>query len=125
MIEDLIEKITKAIGYAYKKDGTVPGLTVAWLHFNQEYYVAIIRWIEGEKIVQYSQNAASLEDALRGLANKFLMENFVKSPIEDLLDFMRASSSEARAVKTTSMSDYLNPLVNFEVNHSVKDCAEF
>jgi hypothetical protein len=86
-IEYLIEKITKAITFAFKEDGTAPGLTIAWLHHKKEFYTSIVRWSDGEKIVVCSYSNRVLLTALQGLAGKFLVAHKpTKSPIDELAE---------------------------------------
>ena len=86
---EILEKLTKAVNYAFRADGTGPGITVAWLRHNQSYYVSIIRWISGEKIVEKSASNEKLEVALKELGYKFLEDvPPPANPIDELADFL-------------------------------------
>jgi hypothetical protein len=88
--QTLIDKITKAINFAYQSDGTAPGLTVAWLSRAREtYYVSIVRWVSGEKEVVCSVHNPDLTVALRELAEKFIVENpLPENPVETLSRYL-------------------------------------
>lgn len=88
-MEILIDKITKAINFAFKSDGTCPGLTISWIPHTKNYYVSIVRWTHGEKIVVASANAVALEEALLTVAQKFVIDGHVPvNPIDELSDFI-------------------------------------
>lgn len=85
----LIGKITKAICYTFKTDGTSPGLTTSWIHHTESFYVSIVRWVHGEKEVVCSASHADLNTALVTLAEKFLETVPVtKNPVESLGEFL-------------------------------------
>lgn len=86
---EVLEKITKAISFAYKADGTCPGLTISWLSHSNEYYVSIVRWIRGEKIIVCSTKDKILTTALIALSHKFILENPAPvNPIDELVSFI-------------------------------------
>lgn len=87
--QTLIEKITKAITFVYKSDGTVPGLTIATLPHNGSFYVSVVRWVSGEKEVVCSNSNKNLNEALIGLSGKFLVEVLPPiNPLDDLSEFL-------------------------------------
>jgi len=87
--QTLIDKITKAINFAYQADGTAPGLTVAWLSRKETYYVSIVRWVSGEKEVVCSVSNPDLTVALGELAGRFIVENpLPENPVETLSRYL-------------------------------------
>lgn len=87
--QTLIEKITKAIAFVYKSDGTVPGLTIAMLPHNGSFYVSVVRWVAGEKEVAYSNSHVNLNEALIGLSGKFLVASLPPvNPLDELSEFL-------------------------------------
>jgi len=87
--QTLIEKITKAITFVFKSDGTVPGLTIAMLPHNGSYYVSVVRWVSGEKEVVCSVSNPDLTVALGELAGKFIVENpLPENPVETLSRYL-------------------------------------
>jgi hypothetical protein len=87
--QTLIEKITKAIAFVYKSDGTVPGLTIAMLPHNGSFYVSVVRWVAGEKEVACSNSHSSLNEALIGLSGKFLLASMAPvNPLDELSEFL-------------------------------------
>lgn len=93
----LIEKITKAINYAFKSDGTSPGLTISWLHKSGNFYTSIVRWVNGEKIVVCSAQAVELNAALKHLCTRFLDENPKPiNPIDELANFIIESKESGQ-----------------------------
>lgn len=85
----LIDKITKAIGYQFKSDGTKPGLTISWLDHKKKYYVSIVRWKSGEKEVVCKATDENINSALQNMARQFLALQFrSKDPVDDLNDLV-------------------------------------
>lgn len=72
--QELIEKITKAVSFKYREDPTAPNVTISFL--NNGYYCSIVRYTgafsSGKKVLCKAQNA-SLEVALKDIANQFLL----------------------------------------------------
>lgn len=92
--QTLINKITKAINYSFKSDGTSPGLTISWLPRQEQYYTSIVRWASGEKEVVCSVSHADLNLALTGLSKRFLEENPAPiNPIDELGSFLNENSN--------------------------------
>lgn len=86
--QTLIDKIIKAISFAFKTDGTAPGLTIAWISHNKSYYTSIIRWINGEKDVVCTSADEKLNTALKLLIKRFLEKNPSPiNPIEELSEY--------------------------------------
>lgn len=85
----LLDKLTKAIAFAYKDDKTAPGVTVAALPTGQ-YYCSVVRYdgafAKGKKVVCGS-TASTLGEAVRQTANDFLSKkSVVKNPVDELND---------------------------------------
>ena len=87
----LIEKIVKAINFAFRSDGTSPGLTVSWIttSVGSMYYASIVRWVNGEKVVVVSCKDADLKTTLLGVSKKFIEETPPPvNPIDELSDLL-------------------------------------
>ena len=108
MDTQIIEKITQAITYVFKSDGTLPGLTTAWLPHNKSFYVSIVRWVNGDKVVVCSSQDPDLNQAFYQLAGKFLaLHPPVKTPVEELAALMDDPVAETTTDITVM---HLNPL---------------
>jgi len=115
MNDQIIAKITKAITHAFKTDGTAPGLTVAWLSHNQSFYVSVVRWIEGEKVVACSAQNAELNTALFELAGKFLVAHPpVKSPVEELAEMVSQPVTQEITVLRLPQVNIISPDTMFD-----------
>ena len=94
-VDQLVEKITKAISFKYKEDKTVPGLTVAYL--KNGFYCSIIRYngaFAKDKLVVCHARAATLELCLKDLSETFLaLPSSLKDPVQELKDFLKVSKS--------------------------------
>ena len=89
--QKLIEKIVKAINFAYKSDGTKPGLTISYINSSKgaKYYTSIVRWINGEKTVVVSHSEPTLQKALLELSIKFIDQSTpVSNPIYELAGYL-------------------------------------
>lgn len=105
--QTLIEKITKAIAFAYKSDGTIPGVTIASLPHNGSFYVSIVRWVAGEKEVLCSNCHKDLAEALHGLSKAFLAKTPPPvNPLDELSDFIVSDSLNREPV-----SEFAEPIV--------------
>lgn len=72
--EQLLEKLTAAVSFAYKKDYTSPGVNVSFLK-NKKYYSSVLRYTSafaGGKEVVCSFIADTIHDALMGLSKAFV-----------------------------------------------------
>jgi hypothetical protein len=84
--DQLIDKLTKAISYAYRTDKTAPGLTVSAL--KKGYYCSVIRY-EGafarDKVVVCKAKSEKLRDALGDLTQQFLsLQSTPVDPVSEL-----------------------------------------
>lgn len=93
--QTLIDKITKAITFAFKSDGTKPGLTISWIEGKESaFYTSIVRWVSGEKAVFCSTRNADLNTALVVLAKNFLETVEIPSnPMDELTNFLRPTTN--------------------------------
>ena len=88
-IDQLLVKLSKAVSYAFRKDGTCPGVLVSTLK-DGDIYVSIVRYgsqfPSGKKIVCKFQ-ASNLKTALLEVSNEFVNEiKLDNNPIDDLRD---------------------------------------
>lgn len=101
--QTLISKLTKAITFAFKFDGTSPGLTISWISHNKSYYASIVRWINGEKIVVCSAQNVDLDMCLSILSKTFLEATPVPiNPMEELASFLQPNSPDIELQKLFS-----------------------
>jgi hypothetical protein len=99
--QTLIEKITKAITFVYKSDGTAPGLTISSIPHNSGYYVSVVRWIAGEKEVVCADVHQDLTKALLGLSNEFLKNAqppITINPLDELVELIAADPAALQLV---------------------------
>lgn len=69
----LIDKLTSAVSFKFKDDGTSPNLTVSKLKHG--YYCSVVRYPNGsgnKKVIVCKAEASSLEDAVKGVVGAFL-----------------------------------------------------
>ncbi len=105
----LIEKITKAITFVYKSDGTVPGVTIANLPHNGSFYVSVVRWVAGEKEVVCSNSNPDLGEALLGLSSKFLANNPPPvNPLDELSEFLADEPVQAQFLRDLQGMEVVN-----------------
>jgi hypothetical protein len=89
----LLDKLTKAIAFAYKEDKTAPGVTVASLPKGQ-YYCSVVRYdgafAKGKKVV-CSATGTTIGAAVRAVADEFLLTSVkpVKNPVDELQDLVK------------------------------------
>lgn len=84
--DQLIDKLTKAISYAYRTDKTAPGLTVSAL--KRGYYCSVVRY-EGafarDKVIVCKAKSETLRSALGDLTEQFLsLQNTPVDPVAEL-----------------------------------------
>lgn len=90
-VQEVIDKLTNAISYKFKDDGTSPGLTISRLKQGQ-YYCSVVRYPSGaaskkNKVVVCKAEASTLEDAVKGVAVAFLVHaDYKPNPIEALAE---------------------------------------
>jgi hypothetical protein len=87
--QNLIDKLTSAISYKFKDDGTRPNLTISRLR--KGYYCSVVRFPKGakdtkNKIVVCKAEADSLDAALKGVTMAFLVfADHQPDPIQELV----------------------------------------
>ena len=85
----LLEELTKAITYHFRKDKTKPGITISYL--GDSYYVNVIRYCPDKKVV-VSATANQMEWAIEGACKQFLSlisKPKDKTPVEILKESMQ------------------------------------
>jgi hypothetical protein len=89
-VQTVIDKLTNAISYKFKDDGTSPGLTISRLKRGQ-YYCSVVRYPTGgaaskkNKVVVCKAEAGTLDAAVKAVAEAFLIHADHKpNPIEEL-----------------------------------------
>lgn len=90
-VDQLLGQLTKAVSYAYKKDGTSPGVLVSNLK-SGKVYASIVRYGKdfpnGKKVV-CNVTSDSVVSAISLLTGKFLTTVTVdKNPIDSLKDLV-------------------------------------
>ena len=98
----LLDKLTKAIAFAYKTDKTAPGVTVAALPKGQ-YYCSVVRYDsafgKGKKVVCSAQGD-TIGAAVKATADLFLIRFVkpvkIKDPLEELDDQLAADRKAVR-----------------------------
>jgi len=88
--QELIDKLTSAISFKFKEDGTSPGLTISRLK-NKNYYCSVVRYPKAGtvatkgKVVVCKAEAASLSEAVEKVAAAFLKVADVElNPLQEL-----------------------------------------
>lgn len=93
--QQLIDTLTQAISFKFKEDGTRPGLTISKLR--KGYYCSVVRYPaakKGKQIVCKAE-AATLEEALKGVTVAFLVAaDHRPDPIQQLAEL--ASTPKAQ-----------------------------
>jgi hypothetical protein len=99
----LIDKLTNAISFKYKEDGTSPNLTISKLRHG--YYCSVVRYTKNAKtkkngkVVVVSAKGDTLELALNQIANNFLKTAPPeRNPLQELADIMTDSSEKLEQV---------------------------
>lgn len=73
-VSQLLDKLTNAVSFKFKDDGTSPNVTISKLR--QGYYCSVVRYAKQgatqKKVVVCKAQAASLEDAVKGVVGAFL-----------------------------------------------------
>ena len=91
-VQNVIDKLTNAISYKFKDDGTSPGLTISRLK-QGNYYCSVVGYPTGgaaskkNKIVVCKAEAGTLDAAVKAVAQAFLVHADHKpNPIEELAE---------------------------------------
>ena len=91
--QELIDKLTVAISYKFKEDGTSPNLTISKLRHG--YYCSVVRYPKGStlpkgKEIVCKAEASTLEAAVKGVAKAFLdVAKPAQDPMQDLSNMVR------------------------------------
>lgn len=89
MLSELLKKLSKAVSYTFRKDGTCPGVLVSTLK-DGTIYASIVRYGSGDgfkngKMVVCKSVASDVETAISSLSDQFLDGIVVElNPIEAL-----------------------------------------
>lgn len=96
--QDLIDKLTNAISFKFKEDGTRPNLTISRLRHG--YYCSVVRFPKGatgakSKVVVCKAESDNLDAALKNIAECFLViadPNYMikPDPIQQLASLTKA-----------------------------------
>ena len=84
--QNLIDKLTNAISFKFKEDGTRPNLTISKLR--KGYYCSVVRFPAAKKgkVVVCNAEAATLDEALKGVTVAFLVfADHQPDPIQELV----------------------------------------
>ena len=86
--QELINKLTNAISFKFKEDGTSPNLTISRLRHG--YYCSVVRYPKGpptlkNKVVVCKAEGSDLDSALKGVTTAFLkVANPQPDPVQEL-----------------------------------------
>ena len=88
MLSELLKKLSKAVSYTFRKDGTCPGVLVSTLK-DGSIYASVVRYGSGDgfkngKMVVCKSVASDVDLALSSLADQFLDGAVLDNPIEAL-----------------------------------------
>src|SRR5271166_2147544 len=92
--QELIDKLTNAISFKFKEDGTSPNLTISRLR--KGYYCSVVRYPKGaptlkNKVVVCKAEASDLDAALKAIAVSFLVfADPQPDPLQELANFAAA-----------------------------------
>lgn len=74
-VTDLIDKLTTAVSFKFKEDGTSPNVTISKLR-NGHYYCSVVRFSKSggtqKKVVVCKAETAKLEDSVKSVVAAFL-----------------------------------------------------
>lgn len=92
MLDNLLENLSKAVSYTFRKDGTRPGVLVSTLR-NGHIYASVVRYGSGEgfksgKMVVCKCTASDVTAAISGLSEQFLN---ITQPEPNPVDILRTS----------------------------------
>ena len=82
--QELIDKLTNAISFKFKEDGTRPNLTISRLR--KGYYCSVVRFPKGKgKTVVCKAESSSLDTAIESVTKAFLvLATPTPDPIQEL-----------------------------------------
>jgi hypothetical protein len=94
--QELINKLTNAISFKFKEDGTSPGLTISRLR--NSYYCSVVRYPKGSalstknKVVVCKAEADTLDSALKTVAKEFVnLAKVQRDPLQELSDIVQGA----------------------------------
>ena len=95
-IEQLLDKLTKAVSYKFKEDGTSPNITISKLR--KGYYCSVVRYPKGSstksKVVVCKAHEPTLQAAVLVVADQFLKLAQVElNPVQELEKFWTDNSN--------------------------------
>lgn len=93
--QKLIDTLTSAISFKFKEDGTRPNLTISKLR--KGYYCSVVRYPVAKKgkVVVCKAEAATLDDALKGVTVAFLVAaDFQPDPIQQLAELAQTPKAQ-------------------------------
>lgn len=74
-VMQLIDKLTSAVSFKFKEDGTSPNVTISKLR-NGNYYCSVVRYAKSggaqKKVVVCKAETPSLEDSVKNVVSAFL-----------------------------------------------------
>lgn len=74
-VMQLIDKLTSAVSFKFKEDGTSPNVTISKLR-NGHYYCSVVRYAKSggtqKKVVVCKAETPSLEDSVKNVVAAFL-----------------------------------------------------
>lgn len=95
-MQELIDKLTNAISYKFKEDGTSPGLTISRLRHG--YYCSVVRYPKGgaaslkNKVIVCKAEGDTLDSALKSVATQFVtVAKANRDPLQELSDIVKGS----------------------------------
>lgn len=91
-VTQLIDKLTRAVSFKFKEDGTSPGVTISKLRHG--YYCSVVRYPKSgpnKKVVVCGVEASSLEEAVKSAVSAFLK---VAQPSPDPLQELNSLVNE-------------------------------
>lgn len=94
--QQLIDTLTNAISFKFKDDGTRPGLTISKLR--KGYYCSVVRYPVAKKgkVVVCKAEAATLDEALKGVTVAFLVvADHKPDPIQQLAELAQTPKSNS------------------------------
>lgn len=93
-VTQLIDKLTTAVSFKFKEDGTSPNVTISKLR-NGHHYCSVVRYAKQgatqKKVVVCKAEASTLEDAVKGVVGAFLK---IAQPQPDPLQELNALANE-------------------------------
>ena len=89
--DELIKKLTRAVSYRFKDDGSAAGVTLSFLPTGK-FYGSIVRYkspFGKNKEVAFKVTHADLSEVLKSLANFVVSTPKVKNPLDELNEVLK------------------------------------